>query len=397
MAVRGVFMSNQGIVGDRNTQLSGRVLMNGYGGTAPMLALSAGMPETPISDTAWSWTEDQHISGNTTCPGGVNNSATSIPVADANLWVPQSVLLVESTGEHMLVTAVSGNTITVVRGIAGTTGTTIPAAARIQLLGTAFKEGGGKPTPITQLGETYTNLCQIFKNGWSLTGTAKAISYTQGSRLARNKQTCFQYHAEDIERSFIFGKRGQTIINNEEYRFSNGIVNQISTYGGLVVSAAYGGNAGNMSISGLQNFVRLIFDKVIKGMPNERIVFTSSAVLELIQNMVRLDSHFEITTETTSYGFSVMTLTFLGNTLKLMTHPMFVENATWAKTMLVLHPGLIEKKILRQTWTEEFTQAKANNAGVDAEEGYIGDEMGFHVAGARVMGYMTNISAAVAS
>lgn len=397
MAVRGVFMSNQSIPGDRNTSLSGRVLMHGLAGSAPLLALSSGMPEVPVSDTSWSWTEDQHISGNTTNVGAQNSSATALTVADSNLWVPQSVLLVEATGEHMLVTAVSGNSITVVRGIAGTTAASISDGARIQSIGTAFKEGGGKPAPVTQQGETYTNIVQIFKNGWAITGTAKAVKYALGSKLAHNKETCFAYHAEDIERAFLFGKKGQQVINGDEYRFSNGILNQISLYGGLVVSAAYGGTPGNMSIAGLTNFIRKVFDRRVKGLPNERIAFTSTSVVELMQHMARLDSTVEINVNTDTFGFNITTISFMGYQLKLMTHPLMVENPTWATQMYVFHPGLIEKRILRPTWTEEFGPAKENNNGVDADEGYIADEMGFHVAGARTMGMMTNISAAVAS
>lgn len=397
MAVRGIFQSNQSIVGDRNTSLSGRVLMHGLAGTAPLLALSSGMPETPVRDTAWSWTEDQHISGNTTVPGGALIGATSITVADSNLWVPQSVLLVEATGEHMLVTAVSGNVVTVVRGIAGTAAAAISADGRIQSIGTAFKEGGGKPAPVTQMGESYSNLVQIFKNGWAITGTAKAVSYATGSKLAHNKETCFSYHAEDIERAFLFGKKGQQVINGDEYRFTNGVLNQVNLYGGLVVSAAYNSVAGNMSIAGMTNFMRRVFDRRVKGMPNERIVFTSTEVLEKMQHMARLDSTVNIDVNTTTYGFNIMKLSFMGYELSMMTHPLMVENPTWAQQMYVLHPGLIEKKVLRTTWTEEFSPEKENNNGVDATEGYIADEMGFHVGGARVMGIMTNIQNAVAS
>jgi len=397
MAVRGIFMSNQSITGDRVQTFSGRILQHGYGGTAPLLALSSGMAEEQVSDTAWSWTEDQHISGNTTTTTNYNTAATDLTVVDSNIWVPQTILMVEATGERMLVTAVVGNVVTVVRGLFGSTAQAIANAARLQSIGTAFPEAGGKPAPVTQFGETYTNLVQIFKNGWALSGTAKAVKYAAGSKLAYNKQHAIQYHAEDIERAFIFGARGQAVINNQEYRVSDGVINMISQYGGLVQSAAYGGNAGTMALAGLQSFMRLIFDRQIKGMPNERIAFTSSLVLELIQTMARKDTHYELTVKDTQYGFSVSTLNFLGNKLDMMTHPMFVENATWAKQLLVLHPGLIKKKILRPTWTEEFGAARSNNAGIDAEEGFVAEEIGFHLSGARTMGLMTNITTGVAS
>lgn len=397
MSIRGVFASNQGIVGERVGDLSSRVLMNGYGGTAPLLALSSGMPSKNLKDSSWSWTEDQHVSGNTTCPAGATNVATSVAVADANIWTSNSIVMVESTGEYMLITAIAGNTLTVVRGLAGTTPTAIAAAARIQLIGTAFAEGSGKPDAVAQNGEQYTNLVQIFKNGWAVTGTAKAIDYITGDRLARNKQMAIGYHAEDIERTFLFGKRTQQVIGGKELRTTNGIISMLQQYGGLVQSAAYATVAGNMSIAGLQSFVRQIFDRRVKGMANERIAFTSSEVLERIQQMARLDSTYDMTVKDTEYGFNITTLNFLGNKLNMMTHPLMIENALWSKQLYVLHPGLIEKRILRGTWMEEFNAQRSNNAGIDAEEGFVGDEMGFHLSGARCQGMMTNILAGVAS
>lgn len=397
MAVRGLFASNQGIVGERVGSFSSRILVNGYGGTAPLLALSAGMPEVPISDTGWSWIEDQHISGVGVCTAGATANATSIVVDDSNLWVPNTILLVESTGEHMFVTAVAGNTITVVRGIAGTTGTIIPAAGRIQLIGTAWAEASGKPTPVTQNGESYSNVVQIFKNGWSISGTVKAVKYLTGAKLANNKRQCAAYYAEDLERSFIWGKGGQMIINNQMYRLSNGINRQIEMYGGYVVSAAYGSVAGNMSIAGLQNIVRRTFDRRVKGLPNERIAFTSSQVLELVQNMVRLDSDYSITVRDTEYGFNVTTLNFLGNKITLMTHPMMIESQLWNKSLYLYHPGLIEKRVLRSMWEEEFNTEQQNSNGIDSVEGYFGVEQGWHLGGARCMTIVNNIATAVAS
>ena len=192
-------------------------------------------------------------------------------------------------------------------------------------------------------------------------------------------------------------ERGISIINNKEYRFTNGVINQLNQYGALVESAAYNGNAGEMSIQGLQSFTRRVFDRNYKGFPNERIVFGSSQIMEMIQIMTRKDSDYNVTVKETEYGFNISTLNFLGNKLTMMTHPLFIENQTWAKMMVVLHPGLIEKRVLRDTWTEEFGAARSNNAGVDADEGFIADELGFHVAGARAMGIMTNITTGVAS
>lgn len=398
MAVRGIFASWSGIIGDRVNNLSGKVLQKGFGGTTPLLALSSGMKEERATDTSWSWTEDSHISGNTTCPAGVASTVTgTMTVADSNLWVPNSIVMVEATGEHIFITAVTGNVVTFTRGFAGTTPVNIPAGGTLQLIGSAYEEGGGKPQPVSKSGESYTNLVQIFKNGWAVTGTAKAVQYLTGSKVAQNKEQCLAFHAEDIERSFFWGRKSFSTLNGKELRTSNGVLAQITDYGGLVVSAAYGGTGGNMSIAGLQDFMRQIFDRQVKGMPNERIVFTGSIVLNLIQTMVRKDSLHYVESATTEWGMNITTLNFLGNQLKFLTHPLMVENALWQHEMYVLHPGLITKKVLRDTWTQEFQAENNTNAGIDSDEGFIADELGFQLKGAELHGIMRNIQTAVAS
>lgn len=399
MTVRGVFASHSSIVGDRQTTLSGRILKKGFAGTAPLLAISAGMKEEKISDTSWSWIEDSHISGNTkSTPGVASTVTTVVPIDDANIWTKNSIVMVESTGEYLLVVSVDSNTqVTVRRGFNGTTAANIPANGTMQLLGTAFEEGGGKPDAVMQNGVSFVNLVQIFKNGWSITGTAKAVGYLTGSKLAESKSQAVDYHAESIERTFLWGKKGLHVVNGKELRTTNGIIAQIEQYGGLVQSANYGSVAGNMSFDGLQDFMATIFRRQAKGYPNERVAFTGTTVLNLFQKMARKDTEYHLDVTDTEYGFNVTTLSFVGNKLKIMTHPMMTENAIWDHELYVFHPGLVKKKVLRPTWSQDFTAGNNTNSGIDADEGFIADEMGIELKGAELCGIMRNIQTAVAS
>lgn len=399
MTVRGVFASHSGIVGDRQNTLSARILKKGFAGTAPLLALSSGMPEENVSDTAWSWIEDSHISGNTkSTPGVASTVTTVIPIDDANIWTKNSIVMVEATGEHLLVLSVDTNAqVTVRRGFAGTTAANIPANGTIQLLGTAFAEGSGKPDAVQQNGQSFSNYVQIFKNGWAITGTAKAVKYLTGNKLATSKEQCVYYHSESIERSFLWGRKAVTVLNNQELRLSNGLIPQIESYGGLVQSAAYGGVGGQMSMQGFQDFIMTLFRKQAKGLPNERIAFTGISVLSLIQTMARKDTRYDLTITDQEFGFNVTSISFLGNRLKFLTHPLMTENAIWDHEIYVFHPGLIKKRKLRDTWSQEFLIGDNTNNGIDADEGYIADEMGFELKGAELAGIMRNVQTAVAS
>ncbi|KAK0039459.1 major capsid protein [Biomphalaria pfeifferi] len=397
MSIRGIFASHSGIVGERVGDIASRVLMLGYTGTAPLLALSSGMPKEGVVDTSYSWVEDSHISGNTQATGNVNTAVTTIPVEDANIWTKNTIIMNQTTGEYMLITAINSDTsVEVLRAIGATTAQNITTGDRLQHIGSAYAEGSGKPDPVTQKGENRTNYVQIFKNGWAVTGTAKAVKFHTGSQLAYNRQQALGYHLEDLEKSFIFGRPTVRHINGQQLRISAGIRYQIATYGGLVESANAGG-AGQMNLDGIFSFMRRIFDRNVKGMPNERISFTGSGTLELIQQMVRKDTQYNITQGEDKYGIKVMKLTGFSGDLTLASHPLFTENSAWGKELLVLHPGLIKKRVLRESWEETFNTTQSNTNGDDKEEGYIGIELGWQAQAVETMGYMTNITTAVAS
>jgi len=399
MAIRGVFTSHAGLIGERGTDLSARVLMVGPGGMAPLLALSSGMQSERAPQTSFSWIEDEHLSGNQTVVTGGNSAATQIVMDDAGIWTVGTVLMNQMTGEYMLVSAIAadGITVDIIRGFAGTTAATITAADKIQSIGTAYAEGSDRPEAVTQKGEEFTNYVQIFKNGWAITGTANAVTWHTGSQMARNRQFCFAYHAEDIERAMLWGRKGVRTLSSKQLRTTNGILAQIEDHGGLVESAAHGGNSGAVSMLTLQSFLRRLFDKQAKGLPNERIAFCGSNLLELVQQMVMMDSTYNIESKETEYGLTVSTIIGFNGRLKLITHPMMVENSIWQKELYVLHPGLIKKRIKRDSWQEQFDSQKQNNNGRDAIEGYLAIEMGVETRGVQTMGILRNLTTAAAS
>lgn len=401
MSIRGIFASHSGLVGERVGDLASRILMYGPVGTAPLLALSSGMPVNPARDTVFQWWEDSHVTNRSQVTVGGNSAATAISVADSQLWVPKTVLMNETTGEYLFVTAVNGNALTVTRGWAGTTAATITTDHFLVAVGNAHEQAASRPEPIVQKGESRLNYVQIFWNGWAISGTANAIEFVTGSQLANNRQQCMAYHAEDIERAFWFGRKMVGVHNNKQITMTDGVIAQVEQYGGLVESAEFAGEAGHLALMGaasLTNFMRRIFDVNIKGQPNERIAFTSSSILEMVSNMVRMDGSYNVAVGESSYGLKVTEILGFNGTLKLMTHPLFVENPSWGAMIVVLHPAGISKRVLRSTETHEYgTEGRAVLDGKDAIEGDVRIELGFEVKGTKAMGILRDITTAVGS
>jgi hypothetical protein len=243
--IQGIFASNQGIVGDRAGDFSSAMLQINPTGTALFLAMSSGMTKESAQDTIFHWFEDSHQSGRTTTASG--GTTTTVVVGDGSIYVPNQILLVEETGEIVMVTAISGNSLTVVRGLSGTTVTSIDGTMHVQSIGNAHEEASPMPTAITQQGAPRLNYTQIFRNSWAVSGTAKAVKYQTGNRVAKNKRECAMYHAEDMERALLWGQKDVRSVNGKPFRLTDGVVTQIEQFGGIVEDVTDGTTPGNYS------------------------------------------------------------------------------------------------------------------------------------------------------
>lgn len=395
MAVQGIFTSNQGIVGERQGDFASAVLMTNPTGNSPFLAMTAGMGKEETSDAVFTWFEDSHNPGRAACVSG--GTTTTVVVDDGSFYTPNTILLVEETGEHIFVTAAAGNSLTVVRGLAGTTITAITASHHVQKIGNAHEEASGMPTAVTQQGAPRMNYTQIFRNGWAISGTAKAVKYLTGSKLAYNKQMCAMYHAEDMERSFLWGKKTLTTLNGKQFRLTDGVLAQIENNSGTVESAATGAVAGDLSRGDLESFIQEVFAYNVKGQPNERIAFSGNMALAVLNRMAMLDGSYQIQQGESKLGIAINTILTPFGTLKLMTHPLMNENPVWNNEMYVLHPGGIKRRVLRDTNQEGYDKNGLRIQGKDADEGVITTEVGVQVGAARTMGIMRNIQQAVAT
>jgi hypothetical protein len=393
--IQGIFMSNQGIVGDRVGDFASAILQIAPTGTALMLALSSGMGKSSANDTIFHWFEDSHQPGRTTVTSG--GTTTTVVVGDGTMYVPNHILLVEETGEHMLVTAVVDNTLTVIRGLAGTTVVSVNNTMHVQALGNAHEEASPMPTAITQQGSPRMNYTQIFRNAWAVSGTAKAVQFRTGNKVAHNKKMCALYHAEDMERSMIWGRKHVTSINGKPFRLTDGIQAQIEGNGGIVESVTDGTTAGNYSAILFEDFIRRVFSTNVKGQPNERISIGGDLWLAGLNQMTKLDGTYQITQGETKLGITVSTIMTPFGQLKLMTHPLMNENPAWQRELMILHPGAIRRRMLRETFEEGYDAAGKRIQAKDADEGVITTEFGVEVGAASTMGILRGFNKAVKS
>ena len=390
MAIKVIYTSDAGIVSDRKCDFAGALLRNWPTGTAQLLALSSGMSSKDASDTVVTWFEENHLSGRVNI---TNNAAsgTSFIVDDANQTVVGAVLLVEESGEYVFVTAVAGNDLTVERGFAGTPITAVDGSGTpkaLQKISTAHEEGSSRPVAIANLGYPRINYTQIFRNSWDLTGTARAVEHHTGDVIAKNRMDASFIHADDIEKSMWFSRKSIGVRNNKPFRTMDGIITQIVTN----VQA----QATNVEWDDLNIFLRDIFQRNIKGKPNERIAFCGNTVVGVINKIAQYDATVNITPGETEFGLKVMKWITPYGTVSLMTHPLFNESPFWTKNLYVLHPAAIRTRWLRRT-NEDAYDTDGSRAGEDADYGVFTSELSIEYNAEITGGAYTGIDTAVAT
>lgn len=389
MAVKGVFASDQNIAGTQQNSFASAILQVYPTGSAPLLALSAGMPSSDEKSVVTTWFEENHLSGYI----NVTNNATTgttLTVDDVSQIVAGAVNLIQSTGEYVFVSSISGSDLTVIRGFAGSTITSINGSSTpvpMQRITTAQEEGSAKPTSITNLGYPRFNYMQIIRNAWDATGTAKAVAYHTGNVVAKNIADAGMFHAEDAERAMLWSRKTIGVLNGHPFRTMDGLLTQITTN----VSA----QSTNTTKTDLDTFFQSVFSRNIKGKPNERIAFCGNTVLQTVNQIANLNTTTMIEPGETEFGMAVNTWITPFGTVKLMTHPLMNENPTWTKDLYVFHPGAIQVKYLRRTNHDQNDQ-NGQRAGADADFGVYTTEFCVEYHGEITGGVYTGIDTAAA-
>jgi len=194
-----------------------------------------GNPMREAMSTHHEWLEDALLPNK----DAINDSTYSDPAADTSFVVDNGDrfrvgdhIQVEGSEELVLVTGISTNTLTVVRGYAGTTPEDLADNQVINILGNAALEGADKPgarfTNRSRLG----NYTQIFTKTVEVSGTDMAASQLGLSdEMDYQKQERLREMLRDLENTVINGgKPGSNPEGSGSVRRSmKGIIQHLST------------------------------------------------------------------------------------------------------------------------------------------------------------------------
>ena len=194
-----------------------------------------GDPLREATSTHHEWLEDALLPNK----DAVNDSTFTDPAVDTDFIVDNGgrfragdQIQIEGSEELMLVTGINSNTLTVVRGYAGTASENLADDQVVNILGNAVIEGDDKPTARFTNRTRKGNYTQIFAAGVEVSGTDMAASQLGlADEMDYQKQERLRELLRDLENTVING--GQPASNPEGSgsvrRTMKGIVQHLST------------------------------------------------------------------------------------------------------------------------------------------------------------------------
>jgi hypothetical protein len=194
-----------------------------------------GDPMREATSTHHEWLEDELLPNK----DAVNDSTFSDPSADTDFVVDNGSrfrigdqIQIEGSEELMLVTGISTNTLTVVRGYSGTTAEDLADNQVINILGNAALEGADKPNARFTNRSRCGNYTQIFTATVEVSGSDLAASQLGlADEMDNQKQSRLRELVRDMENTVI--NAGQPSSNPEGSgtvrRSMKGIIKHLST------------------------------------------------------------------------------------------------------------------------------------------------------------------------
>lgn len=302
-------------------------------------------------------------------------------VASTANVLPGMIMRVNSTGENVIINSVlSATTVQVNRGVGTVAAAAIADNVDLYQVGNAYEEGSNRPSALNITPVRVTNLTQIFRNTWAITDTARATMVIAGeSNVAESRQDCAAFHAADIEKALFFGQKSQGTRNGQPFRTMDGLISIVGnlTYYPPSYAAANVTTAGaTTTYTQLEAALDPVFDQATDPkVANERVMFVGGAAKRVLNNIGRLNGTYQMVDGATSYGLQFTTIKTARGTFRVIEHPLFNTNSSWAKQAVVVDLSTFAVAYLgdRKTKSDDF--GGQDSDGTDALGGTLTTEM----------------------
>ena len=375
-------------------------------GSAPLFALTSKLQDRTAVAVEHGFFTKTMIFPSFALTATITSGDTTFPVVSSASLVPGQLLRLEQTGEIVIVnTIVSSTSITVGRGIgtvaaAGITfGSTNPNAYQV---GNAYEESSVRPQALSITPVRITNLTQIFRNTWALSGSSRATQIIAGdTNVAESRQDCAAFHAADIEKAIFFSQKSSGTRNGQPFRTMDGLINivgNIAYYPPSFSTPNVYAAGSTTTYAQLISYLDPTFNQnTDPRIGNQRLLFVGGTAFNVINGIGRLSGVYEIVAGATDFGLQFTTFKIPRGTFTMIEHPLFNTNAYWSKMAVAVDPSTFSLAYLgdRKTQAMDFNQnGTPVDNGIDAVGGSLLTELTTEIRNPPANAIITNLTAA---
>lgn len=366
-------------------------------GNAPLNALlSMGSSESTDDPEYKNFRDELPERVLTTSAAVADTSTGTVPVAngDDNKYAINGAILVnQTTGEVMHVTAdYSATNVVVTRNIGGTSHQ-IASGAKLFVAGFAAAEGASSPTAITFDATVASNYTQIFRTAFQVTNTLGSTYLRTGDKMDEAMTKALKLHMSDIERAMFFGKKHEANgSTNAPTRYTGGLINSMTNVTDITTDyASYGGgSAGNMTEEGFDD---LLISSVFKFGSKQKIAFVGETVANHLQQIGK--NRWRPTAIEGTYGVNLTKYETFAGDLMVHLHPQFRQLAHMKTSMVVVDFPYLSYRYLEGRDTQLLENRQSPDADTIKHE-YL-SECGLELLQDKVHSYIKNWSGRSAS
>jgi len=289
------------------------------------------------------WTQINYVSGYAA-------GATSLVVdtGEGALFAVNDLAKVTRTGEIMLVTGISTDTLTVIRGYGTTAAAAIVDDDKILVIGNASMQGSGASAEkYNSLSPVY-NYCQIIKTPFSVTNTLDAVSVygpSEYDRLANKKGV---EHGISIENALLFGERKLDTSGAQPRGAMSGLATFLAGTVNVQSTASSGSNA--VIQAAINTWVSSLFTYGSQ----EKTWFAGSAIIDKVTAIAGDKLQLVQADMDKTFGLNITKWMTPHGMLNIVKHPLFVKG--YASYSMAVDMANVEYMPLRDTSLEQNIQ-----------------------------------------
>lgn len=324
--------------------------------SAPLTLLTKKIDKRVAVNPEFKWMEEESLTKTDQVNDGtgMNSSDTTMTVDNGSRFRAGDVVKIPRTGENVLVTAVSTNDLTVVRGWGSTAGAAINDNEPIIIIGNANQEHATKRAMIIGDQTIRTNYTQIFRTPFGISRTAANTEMYGGKDLAHIRMMQLIEHQKEIERAFWFGEPKEDLTGTHPRRATGGVDYWIST------NATDAGGA--LTQIEFNTFLRTGFRYGSK----KKWLFAAPIIVEAISYWA--SQKLQVSVSEKTFGISVMEYLTPFGVVSIVNMNLFTEVTLYSGYAYLIDVEGLAYRYLENSDTKLKTNIQANDADGQEDE-----------------------------